>query len=63
MSKPKIKVKIQGGRKNGTKFASYRIAVKPATGQKVPATTDVFMTHSKLLLQIYIDQNGQPRER
>lgn len=63
MSQPKIKVKFQLGNKNGTKIASYRVAVKPATGQKVPATTDVFVTRSKLLLQFYIDQNGQPRER
>ena len=63
MSKPKIKVKFQKSGKNGTKIASYRVAVKPATGQKVPAATDVFVTRSKLLLQFYIDQNGQPRDR
>lgn len=59
--KGRIQVKLQKG-KSGTKIARFPIVVN-RVAQTPRQATKLLETRARLLLQIYIDQNGEPRPK
>lgn len=58
--KGRITIKMQKGA-NGTKIARYPVVVK-RTASTPQQASKLMETRARLYMQIYFDQNGQPRK-